>query len=86
MSATHHAAAPANSTAGLLLSLASSLPRNARSLERRARATAARLSRPHTRALDHRAGDLLALLLTAADGDMGEYPEEGLIDPDFDTL
>lgn len=71
------------STAGLLLSLASIAPRP---LARRARAVAARLSHgASTRALEHRAADLLADLLTAADADQSGYVEDGLIDPDFDA-
>lgn len=84
MSVTHTAAL-ATSTAGLLLSLASALPRDARALERRARAVAARLGRPHGRALDHRASDLLAQLLTVADGDLDGFAEPDVLDAEFDA-
>lgn len=73
-----------SSTAGLLLSLSHACP--AKALRRRARALARRLARPHPRALETRASDLLADLLNAADADLAGYPEDGVIDADFDRL
>lgn len=67
------------------MSLAAALPRSARSLERRAKALAGRLARPHARSLDARASDLLAELLTVADGDLDGFAEEGVLDADFDA-
>lgn len=83
---TAHAfhAAPAASTAGMLLSLANCLPRHAAALRRRSIALAGKLSRPHARALDTRASDLLAELLTLADGDLDGFAEDGLLDGSFD--
>lgn len=87
-SITAHAfhAAPAASTAGLLLSLASALPRNAAALRRRATALANRLQAPHSRALDRRASDLLAQLLTATDcAELAGYTEDGCLDSEWDA-
>ncbi len=84
---TAHAShtAPAASTAGLILSLAASLPRDARALRRRATAIAARLARPHARAVDNRAADTLALLLELADTDQSGFAEDNCLDLDFDA-
>jgi hypothetical protein len=74
------------STAGLLISLANTLPERAQALRRRAIALARRLNRPHDRATDNRAADTLALLLTAADNsEFAGYAEDGLLDQEFDA-
>lgn len=86
---TAHASrgAPEASTAGLLISLANSLPASARPLQRHARRLAARLQVPHGRSVDRRASDMLAVLLTAADcAELAGYAEEGLLDSEFDTI
>lgn len=75
---------PTASTAGLLTSLAHALPRDARTLRRRAIALADRLAHPHDRALDRRAADVLAQLLDAADGELDGYAEADILDADFD--
>lgn len=74
------------STAGLLLSLAAALPRDMRTLERRARTVAAQLSRPHSRALERRAADIMSSLLDATDADRDGFAEPDLLDSDFDLL
>lgn len=79
-------AAPATSTAGMLLSLANCLPRHAAALRRRANALASKLDRPHNRAVDDRAAALLAELLTLADGDLDGFAEPDCLDGDFDAL
>ena len=72
-----------NSTAGLLLSLAASIPSSP--LSRQARRIATKISQPHERYLDRKASDLLALLLDATDcADAAGYSTEGVIDPAFD--
>jgi hypothetical protein len=77
----------ANSTAGMLLSLASALPSPASPLGRRARAIAKRLTcGTRDRSLERRAADLLADLLTETDADTSGYESEGLLDGDFDDL
>lgn len=75
----------AQTTAGLLLSLAAALPAPAGALGRRARHLAHRLA-DHTssRADRDRAADLLATLLTAADPGLC-VETEGLLDEDFDA-
>lgn len=74
----------ATSTAGMLLSLTSALPDPSGPLARRARRIASQLSDgASTRALQHRASDMLAMLLTATDVDL-TYPEDGLLDEGFD--
>ena len=69
--------------AGLLLSLASTLPASA-TLARKARRLADRLARhPDDRAHD-RAAALLSALLSATDvPETADYPLDDLIDPDF---
>lgn len=74
-----------NSTAGLLLSLASAVPRSP--LSRQAKRIATKISQPHERYLDRKASDLLARLLDATDcAEAAGYSEEGVIDPDFDDI
>ena len=74
--ASHFAQEAAPTTAGLLHSLASTLPAQA-PLARRAHALADRLAQGAcNRALQHRAADLLAALLDVAD-------ESGFADPDL---
>lgn len=68
-------------TAGLLLSLAATLPHSA-PLARRARRTADRLAHGASERATH-AGDLLADLLTASDAGLA-YPEDGCLDLDWD--
>jgi hypothetical protein len=68
----------------MLLSLANCLPAST-TLSRQARRIAAKLSRPHARSLDHRAGDLLARLLDATDTGL-TYAEDGVLDSSFDDL
>ena len=80
----HHTHTAPTSTAGMLLSLSSMLPASA-TLCRQARRVAAKLSRPHDRSLDHRAGDLLARLLDATDTGL-TYTEDGVLDSSFDDL
>lgn len=86
---TAHAShiAPEASTAGLLLSLANSLPASAKPLQRHARHLAACLRIPHARSVDRRASDMLAMLLTAADcAELAGYPDDALIDSEFDAI
>lgn len=71
------------STAGLLLSLASAIPGTA--LARRARRTADALSHGASTTAQRHAADLLADLLTATDPELA-YPEDGVLDEDFDVL
>lgn len=88
MTATNrHSRAPeANSTAGMLLSLASALPSPNGPLARQARATAHRLSEGvATRALQRRAADLLAVLLTATDCDLTGYEDPDCLSSDWDA-
>jgi hypothetical protein len=91
MPATHRhspAAAPAiPSSAALLISLSHGLDSPAGVLARRARRLASHLARhPSDRALQRRAGDLLALLLDETDADTSGYESEGLLDGGFDDL
>lgn len=80
----HRPAAPV-STIGLLRSLAGALPASA-PLARKARRIADRLaSGAAPRAVHDRAADLLCDLLNATDS-AGGYPEDGLLDDDFDAL
>jgi hypothetical protein len=69
-------------TSGLILSLAHSLPTST-ALSRQARTIAKRLAAPHSPALDRRASDLLARLLTAADAGLA-WNDDALIDCEFD--
>ncbi len=79
-------ASPAVSTQGLLTSLAAALPGTS-PLRRQAAHLARQLNRPHPRALDRKASDLLALLLTETDvPESAEYDVDGLLSADFDTL
>jgi len=72
-----------NSTAGLLLSLASTIPSSP--LSRQAKRLASKISRPHDRQLDDRAASVLSQLLTATDcEDFAGYSTEGVIDAAFD--
>lgn len=72
------------STPGLLLSLSAALP-GASPLRRQAAHLARQLNRPHPRALDRKASDLIAALLDATDcADAAEYAEDGLIDRAWD--
>jgi hypothetical protein len=72
-----------NSTAGLLLSLASTIPSSP--LSRQAKRLASKISRPHDRQLDDKAALILSRLLTATDcEDFAGYSTEGVIDPAFD--
>ena len=71
-----------NSTAGLIMSLASTLPPGT-PLARRARRTADRLTHGATPTAVH-AGDVLADLLTAADADLSGYAFDGILDSEFD--
>jgi hypothetical protein len=79
--------APETSTAGLLLSLASALPSASSPLARRARAIAHRLSDGASeRALQRRAADLLAQLLTATDcEELAGYADPDCLDSEFDA-
>lgn len=71
-------------TAGLLMSLASSLPDPRCPIARRAARVAARLSQGSTRRVDRReAADLLADLLEAADAGLA-LDADGLLDGGFD--
>lgn len=70
------------STAGLLLSLQSSLPAQA-PLARRARAIAPRLNVRHSRALEDRAAGLLAQLLDATDTGL-TFAEADCLDAEWD--
>lgn len=73
-----------NSTPGLLLSLSAALP-GASPLRRQAAHVARQLNRPHPRALDRKASDLLALLLDATDTpESAEYETDGVLDAQFD--
>lgn len=75
----------AHSTAGMLLSLANTLPPKASPLRRQAAHIARQLSRPHPRELDRKASDLLALLLDATDTpESADYDQDGLLSPSFD--
>lgn len=77
-------ASPAVSTQGLLSSLANSLP-GASPLRRQAAHLVRQLNRPHPRAVDRRASDLLAQLLDVTDcADAAGYDEDGLLSPSFD--
>lgn len=79
-------AAPAASTAHMLLGLAHTLPDNAAALRREAERLADRLQAPHALALDRRAAALLSQLLDATDcAELAGYPDEGLLDSDFDA-
>jgi len=72
-----------NSTAGLLLSLASTIPSSP--LSRQAKRLASKISRPHDRQLDDKAALVLSRLLTATDcADAADYTEDGVIDRGFD--
>jgi hypothetical protein len=72
------------STPGLLLSLSAALP-GASPLRRQAAHVARQLNRPHPRALDRKASDLLARLLDATDcADAAGYSTDGVIDAAFD--
>lgn len=80
-----HPAPPDASTAGLLLSLVNALPNPSGPLGRRARTVAHHLATDGAnRALERRAADLLADLLSATDCDLSGYSEEGLLSADFD--
>lgn len=69
--------------AGLLLSLASTLPASA-ALARKARRVADRLARHPDARAHERAAALLAALLTATDTpEFADYPLDDLLDPDF---
>lgn len=72
------------STQGLLTSLAAALP-GASPLRWQAAHLARQLNRPHPRALDRKASDLIVALLTATDcADAAGYSTEGVLDPGFD--
>mgnify|MGYP001568654256 CR=1 FL=1 len=76
MSATHRHASPPPmpSSAALLISLSHALDAPQSALGRRARRLATHLAlHPSDRALQRRAGDLLALLLTETDADTSGY-------------
>lgn len=77
-----HTASNSNPTAGLLLSLAHTLPGSS-PLRRRAARIAGKLNRHHTRAVDTTAAALLASLLTATDSGLAQEAD-GLIDSSFD--
>ena len=75
---------PASSTVGLIQSLAAALPDRS-ALRRQAAHLARQLNRPHPRAVDRKASDLLAALLTANDTpEAADYSEDGVIDRGFD--
>jgi len=75
----------AHSTAGMLLSLANTLPPKSSPLRRQAAHLARQLNRPHPRSLERKASDLLARLLDATDcADTAGYATDGVIDPAFD--
>lgn len=82
MTAQNHHAAPAGSTAGLILSLSACLPPS-NPLARRARRLADRLEHHPSRPLQDRASELLARLLDATDTGLA-YAEEGCLDTEFD--
>lgn len=86
MHTQRHTAAPAiPSSAALLVSLSHSLDSPSGVLARRARRLAAHLARhPHDRALQRRAGDLLAVLLDETDAGLA-MDDEGLLDSNFDN-
>lgn len=77
---THHAA---HSTPGLLLTLSSELPRSS-ALARKARVVAARLQHGASKRDLDAAATLLSQLLDASDA-LALYPEDGVLDPDFDA-
>ena len=75
----------AHSTAGMLLSLANTLPPKASPLRRQAAHVARQLNRPHPRSLERKASDLLARLLDATDTpESAEYETDGVLDAQFD--
>ena len=87
MPATNHSQSRAHvpSSAALLLSLSHALDAPNGPLGRRARHLAARLARfPADRALQRRAGDLVAVLLAATDAGMA-LDDDGLLDSGFDA-
>lgn len=81
-----HSPAPDVSTAGLLISLSHSLPSPNGPLARQARAIAHRLSEGvATRALQRRAADIMATLLSATDCDLTGYEDPDCLDSEFDA-
>lgn len=88
MPATNRAQSRAHvpSSAALLLSLSRALDAPNGPLGRRARHLAARLARfPADRALQRRAGDLVAVLLAATDAGMA-LDDDAVIDDAFDSF
>lgn len=78
-----HTATPTE--AGLLISLANSLPNPSSPLGRRARTLANRLQDPRaSRAVHNAAADLTATLLRETDAGLPLGAEDGLLDDDFD--
>lgn len=73
---------PSTSSAGLLLSLSSELPRSS-PLARKARSLASRLSHGASTGDQDRAAELLARLLTATDPGI-PLSDDDLLDPSFD--
>lgn len=83
---THRQIAPDASLAGLLRSLSHSLPNPSGPLGRRARRLAGAISEgASTRAQANTAATLLARLLDAADVSAECWPEDGLLDAEFDA-
>ena len=82
----NHRATPAiPSSSALLISLSHALDAPQSALGRRARRLAAHLAlHPSDRALQHRAGDLLAVLLAETDADTSGY-DLMLLDSGFDS-
>lgn len=79
----HHSTAP-TASAGLIMSLASELPKSS-PLYRQAQRTANRIQRPHDRQWDHRAAEVIARLITATDTpESADYDQDGLLSPSFD--
>lgn len=86
--ANRHSRAPeAVSTAGLLLSLSHSLPNPGGPLARQARAVAHKLSEGGSnRALQRRAADILATLLSATDcAEVASYEDPDCLSLDWDA-
>jgi hypothetical protein len=80
-----HSRAPIPSGAAMLISLSHALDDPRGLLGRRARHLAAHLARhPSDRALQRRAGDMVAVLLAATDAGLA-LDDEGLLDSGFDA-
>jgi hypothetical protein len=77
---------PMPSSAAMLVSLSHALDTPQGPLGRQARRLAAHIARhPSDRALQRRAGDLLALLLAETDAGLAIDDDDGLLDSGFDS-